>query len=58
MAASCCPRRSSIEPGAFTKSNAAPKVTGGKIKNLADWTLSELINVSQNIGVLGLDRRG
>jgi hypothetical protein len=42
-------------PKAFMSSSAAPKDRSGKTKQLHEWTLSELINVAQNLGVLDVD---
>ena len=42
-------------PKEFMSSSAAPKDHSGKTKQLHDWTLSELINVSRALGLLDVD---
>lgn len=39
----------------FVSSRAAPRSKDGKVKPLQDWTLSELITVAKDIGVLSAD---
>ena len=43
------------EPAKFNKSSASPKTIEGKVKLFHDWTLSELIDVATNVGVLKPD---
>ena len=43
------------EPAKFNKSSASPKTIDGKVKLFHDWTLSELIDVATNVGVLKPD---
>ncbi|MDQ5981628.1 MAG: hypothetical protein QG570_378 [Patescibacteria group bacterium] len=42
-------------PKAFNQSPSAPKDKGGKVLNLNDWKLSQLIDVACEIGLLDLD---
>jgi hypothetical protein len=42
-------------PRAFMSASAAPKDKAGKTKQLPEWTLSELINVARELGLLQLD---
>lgn len=39
----------------FMKASAAPKTQAGKVKNIYDWKLAELIDVFHEASVLGLD---
>ena len=44
-------------PAKFNKSSASPKTKEGTVKRFHDWTLSELIDVATNVGVLKPDVR-
>ena len=43
------------DPAKFNKSSASPKTKEGTVKRFHDWTLSELIDVATNVGVLKPD---
>ena len=43
------------EPKKFNQSTASPKARDGKVKPLHDWTLSELIAVATDVGLLKPD---
>lgn len=42
-------------PKSFNCANSAPKDSTGKVKNFADWKLSELIDVTTQIGLINTD---
>lgn len=42
-------------PAKFNRSSASPKAKDGSVKRFHDWTLSELIDVATNVGVLKPD---
>lgn len=42
-------------PAKFNKSSVSPKTKDGRVKRFHDWTLSELIDVATNVGVLKPD---
>lgn len=42
-------------PAAFNSSKVSPKTREGKVKQFQDWTLSQLIDVASDIGVLKPD---
>jgi len=42
-------------PARFNRAKAAPKDEGNKIRAFPSWTLNDLINVSYELGLIGLD---
>ncbi len=44
-------------PETFNRSTCSPKKTGGKVKDFRDWSLSQLIDVAFDIGLLKPDSR-